>query len=85
MFFHSFIIIIFYFDAINIVLLQLSLYRYLKELDQRPERATDVKSIGEKRKHTPTKKNRIIGIPNDSMSPASYPKWILNKDWLKGI
>ena len=53
---------------------------YLKELDPW---VLDTHSANEKKKHVPQRKSRTIGSVLDTIPPSGYPRWTVDKEWLK--
>ena len=52
----------------------------LKELDAW---VLDTHSANEKKKHVPQRKSRAIGSVLDTVPPSGYPRWMVDKEWLK--
>ena len=57
-----------------------ALSNYIKELDAR---VLDTHSANEKKKHVPQRKSRVIGSVLDTLPPSGYPRWMVDKEWLK--
>lgn len=66
----------------GVCFLHLALNAYLKELDSR---IIEAQESSVKRKHIPPRKKRVTTSELDSVPPPGFPKWTVNKDWLKGV
>ena len=51
---------------------------YLKELD-----AWVLDTHSTKKKHVPQRKSRAIGSVLETVPPSGYPRWMVDKEWLK--